>query len=174
MIKNGGKGNSTLTGIAFEKKVDILKSLDEVNGYSIENENVIFYDGQKIATAYPKHKIYSEFLKENEVDYKVRINRKMLPDQAIFIHGTRTMNIIEVKTQSVSGSVDEKITTCDFKKKQYAKLFEGLVSEVNLIYCLSKFFENEKYNDALNYIEESECVYHFNKIPLSEVGLPEK
>lgn len=174
MKKGGGKGNSTMTGIIYEKKVDILNSLDKNQGYNIKNKSDIYYNGEIVATAYPKHKLYGVFLEDNGVEYKKRIGRKILPDQAIYIHSTKKMIIIEVKSQKVEGSVDEKITTCDFKKKQYEKLFKGLVTNVELIYCLSPHFDKKKYKDALSYIHESGCQYFFEKIPLSAVGLPEK
>ncbi|MDA5560367.1 hypothetical protein PJK55_06420 [Exiguobacterium sp. MMG028] len=173
MIKNGGKGNSTVTGILYEEKVDILNSLDTVEGYSIKNKSEIFYDGEKIASAYPKSKLYSEFLNEKGVKYKSRIGRKILPDQAIFIESTETMNIIEVKKQTVAGSVDEKITTCHFKKQQYEKLLDGLVSKVEFIYCLSPYFDDVRYNDELSYINEVGCQYYFEEIPLNALELPD-
>lgn len=173
MIKNGGKGNSTVTGILYEEKVDFLNSLDTVEGYSIKNKSEIYYNGEKIASAYPKSKLYSKFLNEKGVDYKSRIGRKMLPDQAIFIESTETMNIIEVKNQTVAGSVDEKITTCHFKKQQYEKLLEGLVSKVEFIYCLSPYFNSVRYNDDLLYVNEVGCQYYFEEIPLNALELPD-
>ena len=37
-----------------------------------------------------------------------------------------TLFIIEVKYQQLAGSVDEKLQTCDFKRKQYLKLVNYL------------------------------------------------
>ena len=47
-----------------------------------------------------------------------------------------TLFIIEVKYQQVEGSVDEKLQTCDFKRKQYLKLVVGLGSESRIRLCL--------------------------------------
>ncbi len=50
------------------------------------------------------------------------ISRKILPDDAIPVIVRYTLFIIEVKYQQVAGSVDEKLQTCDFKRKKYLKL----------------------------------------------------
>jgi hypothetical protein len=80
--------------------------------------------------------------------------------------------IIEVKHQEVAGSVDEKLQTCDFKKKQYIKLFSELNYEVEFDYILDDWFKNPKYKDTLDYIISVGCKYYFNYIPLNNLGLP--
>lgn len=83
-----------------------------------------------------------------------------------------TINIIEVKHQKVGGSVDEKLQTCDFKKKQYVKLFSELNYKVEYIYILSDWFRQECYKDTRDYIIGVGCSYYYNYIPLHELGLP--
>ena len=47
-----------------------------------------------------------------------------------------SLNIIEIKYQEVAGSVDEKLQTCDFKKKQYERLLRPLKLIVEYCYVL--------------------------------------
>ncbi len=82
------------------------------------------------------------------------------------------MFIIEVKYQEVEGSVDEKLQTCDFKRKQYIKLLSPLNMEVEYIYILNDWFRNPKYKDVLDYIISVNCKYYFNYLPLEKIGLP--
>ena len=82
------------------------------------------------------------------------------------------MYIIEKKFQHGSGSVDEKLQTCDFKKKIYTKLLYSLNINVEYIYVLSDWFKKERYNDVLNYITSSNCYYYYNEIPLTKLPLP--
>ena len=82
------------------------------------------------------------------------------------------MNIIEVKHQEVGGSVDEKLQTCDFKKKQYIKLFSELNYKVEFMYILSDWFRQKCYKDTRDYIISVGCSYYYNYIPLHELGLP--
>ncbi|MDR0772612.1 MAG: hypothetical protein LBF15_06545 [Candidatus Peribacteria bacterium] len=72
-----------------------------------------------------------------------------------------TLFIIEAKYQQVKGSVDEKLQTCDFKNKQYKKLFSPLNISVKYCYILSEWFMDPKYKDVLNYIQAVDCYYFF-------------
>ena len=83
-----------------------------------------------------------------------------------------TAFILEVKHQEVAGSVDEKLQTCDFKKKQYIKLFSELNYRVEYCYILDSWFKKECYKDTLDYIISVGCKYYFDYIPLQELGLP--
>ena len=72
----------------------------------------------------------------------------------------------------MEGSVDEKLQTCDFKKKQYKKLMAPANIDVKYIYLLDNWFKNEKYKDVLDYIHSVDCEYYFEYIPLAKLGLP--
>ena len=70
-------------------------------------------------------------------------------------------------------SVDEKLQTCDFKLKQYRKLFAPLNKEVKYYFLLDKsWFDKPAYRDVLDYIIAVGCGYYFNYIPLDVLGLP--
>ena len=77
-----------------------------------------------------------------------------------------------MKFQKVAGSVDEKLQTCDFKKKQYTKLMGPIGIRVDYIYILNDWFNVPAYRDVLGYIKEVGCDYFFNEIALSRLGLP--
>ncbi len=83
-----------------------------------------------------------------------------------------TLFITENKFQSVAGSVDEKLQTCDFKRKQYQKLVKDIGLKVEYVYVLNNWFKNPIYKDTLDYISSVNCHYKFNEIPLSWLGLP--
>jgi len=76
------------------------------------------------------------------------------------------------KFQKVAGSVDEKLQTCDFKRKQYAKLMAPLNIEVEYIYILSDWFKKLEYKDVLDYIISVGYHYYFEYLPLQKLGLP--
>ena len=71
-----------------------------------------------------------------------------------------------------AGSVDEKLQTCDFKKKQYQKLMSTVNIDVEFIYILSDWFRNPAYKDTLDYIVSVGCQYYFEYLPLQKLGLP--
>lgn len=170
MKKGGVGGANTQTGIKFEGRVDLLARLDQLPGYEVTG-NKIYYNGKIVAYSYRKNALYN-FLKEQGVDYKSFISKRLLPDDAIYVIETNTVYIIEVKFQIVAGSVDEKLQTCDFKKKQYKKLFSALNYEVEYLYVLSDWFKKEEYKDVRDYIVSVGCSYYFEYLPLHEIGLP--
>jgi len=175
MKKGGVGGANTQTGIVFEKKTDLLTYLDQkVSGYSVKKVKIgyeIYFNNKLVARSFKKHELY-KFLKSQEIDWKRHLSARLLPDDAIYVIQNNTLFIIEIKYQEVAGSVDEKLQTCDFKKKQYKKLFSELNYDVEYIYILNDWFKDHKYKDVLDYIISVGCSYYFNYLPLKRLGLP--
>lgn len=171
MIKSGKGGGNTRTGLVFEGKTDLSTFLSQQPHYKVIDNNVL-YNGEKVAEVYKKHKFYSIFLKELNIDWKQHISKQLLPDDSIFVLLKNTLFIIECKHQEVAGSVDEKLQTCDFKKKEYKKLMAPANIDVEYIYLLDNWFRNGKYKDVLDYIHSVGCDYYFEYIPLNRLGLP--
>lgn len=172
MMKKGGVGGAqTLTGLRFESRVALEKAVASLPGYSV-SKDIVYYDSQKVAEFYGKHKLYKKLLIPNKIDYKEIISKRLVPDDAIFIIQNKTLFIVEIKFQHGTGSVDEKLQTCDFKNKQYKKLLSSLGIEVKYVYVLSEWFKQDGYRDVLNYIQSVGCFYFFEELPLSFLGLP--
>lgn len=171
MIKNGKGGGNTKTGLVFEGKVDLSTFLSHQPHYSIKGHDV-YFDNEKVARVFKKNDFYSIFLKELNIDWTKCISKKLLPDDSIFVLLNNTLFIIECKHQQVAGSVDEKLQTCDFKKKQYKKLMAPANIDVQYIYLLDEWFKNPRYKDVLDYIQSVGCDYYFEYIPLTKLSLP--
>jgi len=171
MIKSGKGGGNTRTGLVFEGKTDLSTFLAQQPHYTIVGYDV-FYDKNKIAEVYKKHKFYNVFLTSLGIDWKQYISKQLLPDDSIIVFSNNTLFIIECKHQEVAGSVDEKLQTCDFKKKQYKKLLAPANIDVEYIYLLDNWFRDSKYKDVLDYIHSVGCDYYFEYIPLHRLGLP--
>ncbi len=187
MIKNGKGGGNTKTGLIFEGKTDLETFLSNQKGYCVKNEKEevvfnnkkttitlknVYYNDVKIAELYKKHSFYNSLLIKLGIDWKQYISKQLLPDDSIFVIIKNTVFIIECKHQQVAGSVDEKLQTCDFKKKQYKKLLSKANLEVEYIYLLDDWFRDAKYKDVLDYIQSVNCDYFFEYIPLYKLGLP--
>ncbi|MCL2235617.1 MAG: hypothetical protein FWB98_04130 [Defluviitaleaceae bacterium] len=170
MVKGGVGGANTKTGLAFEGKTDLVTYLSLQPGYSIEGDKVL-YNSEYVARTFKKHGLY-KFLEELGIGWKEIISKKLLPDDCIFVVIKNTLYIIECKFQQVAGSVDEKLQTCDFKRKQYQKLFFRANIEVEYMYLLSDWFRHSSYKDVLDYIISVGCHFYFEYIPLSQLGLP--
>ena len=170
MINKGKGGGNTITGLNFEKEKDILDLLSKTEGYSVKG-HIIFYLGKEVAHSYRKNSLY-KFLESQGIKHSEILSKKLLPDEALYVIINNTMYILELKFQKVAGSVDEKLQTCDFKKKQYQRLFAPLNYEVEYIYILSDWFNVPSYKDVLTYINSVGCHYYFNYLPLQKLGLP--
>lgn len=170
MIKGGTGGANTKTGLVYEGKVDLAVFLSMQKGYTVIGTNV-YYNGEMVARVFKKNAFYV-FLQENGIDWKDYISCRLLPDNCIYVIVNNTLFIIEVKHQCTPGSVDEKLQTCDFKKKQYQKLLSRLNIEVEYVYILSDWFKDKRYKDVLDYIISVKCQYYFGYIPLYKLGLP--
>lgn len=170
MIEKGKGGGSTVTGLNFEKRRDVLSVLNKAKGYSVKR-NVIYYMGKEVARSYKKQSLY-RYLESQGVDWKKYISKRLLPDEALYVIVNNTLFIIEMKFQKVAGSVDEKLQTCDFKKKQYKKLMAPLNIEVEYIYILNDWFKHPTYKDTLDYVISVGCQYYFEYLPLQKLGLP--
>jgi len=178
-MKTGGLGGAnTLTGLNFEKKVDFQKLLGAIPGYELKKVlgkagMGVFFESKLVARCFRKYDFY-KFLTESKVDWESLISKKLLPDDALLVIVRETLFIIEVKYQQVGGSVDEKLQTCDYKRKQYLKLVASLGLKVEYVYVLNDWFRKPEYKDVLDYIHSVNCHYRFNELPMAWLGLPVK
>ena len=166
---SGGGKRTTENGNRFEIKTHLRELLVEHNKYEMTNNDEILNDGVVIAQYFEKNAIYKKLLNKLGVEQKNVISKKLLPDAAIM--KDKTIYIIEKKYQNGAGSVDEKLQTCDFKKRQYQKLFNPIGIQVEYYYVLSNFFNQDCYKDVFKYIEDVGCKYFFEVLPLEEIGL---
>lgn len=175
MKTNGIGGANTKTGLIFEGKTDLRTFLCAQPGYSCSNAPkgwvTVFYNDEEVASLFKKNALY-KFLAARGVEWKTILSKRLLPDDSIYVVVNNTFFVIECKFQQVAGSVDEKLQTCDFKKKQYKKLLSQLNMDVEYIYLLSDWFKQPQYRDVLDYIVSVGCSYYFEYIPLSKFGLP--
>jgi len=170
MIEKGIGGGNTITGLNFEKERNFLSILKKAKGYSIKG-TAIYYNRKEVAHSYKKQGLY-RFLHSKGIDWHKIVSKRLMPDEALYVIVNNTLFIIEMKFQKVAGSVDEKLQTCDFKKKQYMKLMAPLNIEVEYIYILNDWFKKPAYKDTLNYVISVGCQYYFNYLPLQKIGLP--
>ena len=157
---------------------DLVSFLNKQKGYSTKklkgytNSFSILYNGKQVARTFPKHNLYAFLKIEHKLDWKTIFSKRILPDDALYVLRNNTVYIIEKKHQETGGSVDEKLQTCDYKRKQYRKLFSRINYEVEYVYLLSSWFANSSYKDTLDYIISVNCHYYFEYIPLQKLGLP--
>lgn len=176
----GGGANTNQTGLAFEKETSLNDALIEI-GYHIKDNEVYDIHDNFIGLSVSKYDFYKKFLEIDyigpdkdkliKVNYKQYNSKRWLPDEAFVNNLNKTVYIIEKKYQEQSGSIDEKLPNCHFKKLEYEKLCNPKGYNVEFIYVLSDWFKQNQYKDILDYIKHVECQYYFNNIPLEYLEL---
>ena len=166
---HGGGNRTNVNGLKFERLSNILKMITNQTNHSIVENGIYSSENVHVATFYEKYGFYKLFLNQHNVDWKNIISARLLPDSVITTHDT--VFIIEMKYQNSPGSVDEKLQTCNFKKKQYQKLCNPIGYKVEYIYLLNDWFDQKRFDDVFNYIESVGCQYFIGTLPLDIFGL---
>jgi len=173
MIKDGkGGARTNASGLRFEERVDLADFLMS-KGFLLGAASIgrsLHADGGVKGLLFKKADLY-KILRRERVDYRSILSKKLLPDNVFLNYHNKTAYVIEVKYQSKAGSVDEKLQTCDYKRRQYQKLFATLEYKVEFAYVLNNWFTKAEYRDTLSYIKESGCSYFFREIDVGFLGL---
>jgi len=173
MIKDGkGGANTTASGLSFEEKVELTDTL-LAKGFLLGAALIgkALHDGAGVrGLLFKKNDLY-KYLDREKVDFERLLSKKLLPDNVFINFGNKTAYVIEVKYQITAGSVDEKLQTCDFKRRQYLKLFAPLGYRVEFAYVLNSWFQKPEYKDTMEYILGSGCRYFFKEIDVAFLGL---
>lgn len=168
----GGGARTNEFGLQFEQETSLKDALLDA-GYSINDRGIVRdCEGNCLALTAPKFRLYKEILEPEGIDWRNYISKRLLPDEALLNFTNNTVYIIEKKFQHGSGSVDEKLQTCDFKKKQYQKLFCDTNYDVEYLYVCNDWFRQSCYRDVHEYIQSVGCYIFFDEIPLEFLELP--
>lgn len=166
----GGGSNTNVNGLTFEAQND-LKTILRNHGYTVNDSTFeVRYNGYSVGYSLRKKEL-DVFLSEQRINQLEINSKKWEPDDLFINHLNRTVYIIEKKFQSSGGSVDEKLSTFQFKIYEYNKLFNPLSYGVKYIYLLSEYFHKDKYRDYFDYMLLNGCAYYFNDLPLEAIGL---
>lgn len=175
MLKNpnrfGGGAQTNRNGLHFEQTTSLNDALLRA-GFQICDQYNVYKNNRLIGLSVNKSKFSTVFLKNHHINYLQYNSKRWDPDEAFVNLENRTVYIIEKKFQQSSGSVDEKLSTFPFKKREYEKLLAPIGFDVVYIYLLSSnWFNNARYKDYFDYMEEQNCPYFFDTLPLEALGL---
>ena len=179
--KVGGGAQTNTNGLSFENRTHLLDAFDksllfevfeiESTKHSRTYSQIKDSNGNLIGEYFEKNGIYRYLLDKKGVSWNKVNSKKYLPDGAFYNFKNNTLYIIEKKYQASSGSVDEKLQTCDFKKKVYQKLLKETDIKVEYYYLLNDWFNQAVYKDVFEYIKKVNCKYFIDFIPFEELGL---
>ncbi len=171
-LKNNGNGaggsKTTSNGIQFEIKTSIENKLLQNNYIKI------------ITNPKNKYGFYFECKNKNntiiyltQCGYKLYFKQKFnidvykQPDEAflIFSNNEYHLKILEKKNQNVSGTVEDKLKTGLFTKKEYEKMLSKITQckfNVSYAFCVSKFLQNNLQSNKIKYITIKEILQEDN------------
>ncbi len=161
---HGGGALTNVHGLSFEQTTSLSDALKN-NGYKVTFDGKVYNSEDNLIGFSKSKNDFRNFLKHNDVDLSVNSDT-LLPDDAFINLTNKTVYIIEKKFQHGSGSVDEKLQTCLYKKRQYYKLVSQIGFDIAYTYVLNDWFDQNKYRDVFEFIEEMGCFYFFNELPL--------
>jgi hypothetical protein len=134
----GGGANTNRNGLEFERGTSLRDAFIEHPRYEVKSDNSVFdkETQQAVGRIYNNFTdFYANLVKARGVNYRDLLSKQLRPDDCILIGDT--VYIIEKKFQNSAGSVDEKLQTCHFKKRQYSRLLASLDLKVEYYYLLS-------------------------------------
>lgn len=165
----GGGANTNFFGLQFEQETSLEEALNAA-GYTVRSGRLLL-GNEVIAHIGSKHEFKKAILDPLGIHMQSILSKQLLPDDALHNLKNQTIYIIEKKFQHCAGSVDEKLQTCDFKKKQYEKLFSPKGIHVKYCYICNNWFQRDSYADVRKYINSVGCYLFFNEIPLEFLEL---
>jgi len=150
-----GGANTTINGLSFENKTSIENKLLENNyikvimdtkkkyGYYFEyknNNNKIIYMTQAGFKLYFKKTFNIEVYKQ--------------PDEAflIFSNNEYHLKILEKKNQNTDGSIEDKLKTGQFNRREYEKMLNKYVLfNISYAFCISHFLQEKFESNKIKY-----------------------
>lgn len=156
----GGGKNTNYNGLLFENITNIcdfsiVKERKMYIEICLENKNnysFIKLKNRKRLTTFMKSKNYLNTT-------IVPASGCCVPDECYIDLNKKNLFIIEKKFQKQSGSVDEKLQTAVFKKQHFKKLYPNF--NIHYIYCLCRWFKQDKYLSVFEYLQENNIPVYF-------------
>ena len=182
---SGGGAQTTANGLAFERDTSFNDALGRIDDYELQKYQskdkkackiwgVKDKDGL-VGWSAPQTGLERLLSERFGVEMDDVLSKRLRPDEAFMNVRDKCLYVIEKKYQERAGSVDEKLQTCDFKRREYEKLQKAANSDdfetVKYIYVLSPWFEQQQYDDVKEYIKDVGCDYYMGEIPLDALGL---
>ncbi len=155
-----GGANTNINGLSFEEKTSIEPYLEK---YKYIKKEIKIKQRKGVYYEYNNNDITIIYFKKNSFklyfEKEFKINTYRQPDEAYLINnkGTFILKILEKKNQNVEGSVEDKLKTGAFNRREY-ELMVNIHNEykftVIYCFCVSKFLQNKlELNQTVNNIK---------------------
>lgn len=155
----------------------IVTQRGKTRGYICSKDDMYNFMAQLYVEEHPEEYNLSEqvnrrSLRKRKSHMKTVLSKNFEPDLVFFDYENRTIVIVEMKTQSKDGSVDEKLETVDFKRRQYKRLAaDSSFSNVEFNWVLDSKFLEPKYDNVKSYLYARDSYFEVGQVSLALLGL---
>lgn len=184
-MKKGGVGGAktSKSGSDFENSTyeTLLNDLiakgysvkEIVNGTTSPRTITLVSEDFNKVEFYFKAAIHKNFFEPRGILTSEYFTARLEPDTAIYSEKTKTLTIIEKKQQTTTGSVAEKLQTCDYKMMYYKTLCAPLKVKVDLIWQLGEYFKQQEkgLGSVFEYMKSKGSSYYFHKVPVEALKI---
>lgn len=166
VYKNKGTGaggaNTNANGLIFENKTSIEKKLLENNF-----QKVIMNKKNKYGYYFESKKENNKIIYLTQSGFKLYLKKKFdidvykQPDEAFIIiyNNEYHIKILEKKNQNVDGSVEDKLKTGQFNRREYEKIIKKVIETqqtpykcyIHYAFCVSKFLQDKFESNQIKY-----------------------
>lgn len=161
--------NAYRNGHIFEESISFKRQLKEI-GCKITKDSLIYEKGEIIGQIFKQHEFYKDFLIPNQIDFSKISGKKFIPDMVYVNYKKKVIHIIEIRSQKIQGSVEDKIMAFPFYKAYYNELVNPLGFTVKYTYILSEYFNSDKFKYMFKYMRDNDCNFFFNELSLNYVS----
>ena len=154
-----GGAKTNHNGLSFEEKTSIEPKLDEYKytkkDIKIKNKKGVYYEykDDNINIIYFKKNSFKLYF-EKEFNFQSSAIYRQ-PDEAylIKINNEYILKILEKKNQNVEGSVEDKLKTGAFNRREYELMVNNDTHKFKIVYCfcVSKFLQDKLESDNIKY-----------------------
>ena len=163
-----GTNKNYCNGALFEAKIgmNLEQQIKDLGGFVDPKTLNVFIKRQMVGQFLRHGQLEKMFFNSRNSFSKAELSKSHIPDFAFYNSKTKVLTIIEVKSQTRSGTTDEKILAGPFLKSQYSKLCKKAddALRLNFIYVLNDWWKHDRYKDYLHYLLNNGIVCHFGEI----------
>jgi hypothetical protein len=155
----------------------ILKQHGKPRGYICSKHDMYNFMAQSYVEEHPEEydligQANKRNVAERKSELKTVLSKNFEPDLAFFDYERKAIVIVEMKTQTKEGSVDEKLETLDFKRRQYKRLAAYCsFPRVEFNWALDSKFLEPKYDNVKSYLYARDSYFEVGEVSLALLGL---